>query len=56
MNVRNCKKCGRMFNYVMGQVICPRCKEDQEAKFLEVKNMYVNIVGLIFRRYQRHVK
>ena len=37
MNVRNCKKCGRVFNYVMGPVICPRCKENQEAKFNEVK-------------------
>ena len=37
MNVRNCKKCGRIFNYVLGPVICPRCKEGMEAKFQEVK-------------------
>ncbi|MCM1134292.1 MAG: flagellar protein [Clostridium sp.] len=37
MNVRNCKKCGRIFNYVIGPVICPRCKEGLEAKFQEVK-------------------
>ena len=37
MNVRNCKKCGKIFNYVVGPVICPRCKEGQEAKFQEVK-------------------
>ena len=37
MNVRNCKKCGKIFNYVVGPVICPRCKEWQEAKFQEVK-------------------
>lgn len=37
MNVRNCKKCGRIFNYVMGPVICPRCKDEQEEKFQEVK-------------------
>lgn len=37
MNVRNCRKCGRIFNYVMGPAICPRCREDQEAKFQEVK-------------------
>ena len=37
MNVRNCRKCGRIFNYAVGPIICPRCKEDQEAKFQEVK-------------------
>lgn len=37
MNVRNCRKCGRVFNYVMGIPICPRCKDEQEAIFQEVK-------------------
>ena len=37
MNVRNCRKCGRIFNYVCGPVICPKCKEDMEKKFQEVK-------------------
>lgn len=37
MNVRNCRKCGKIFNYVMGLPICPACKEAQEAKFQEVK-------------------
>ena len=37
MNVRNCRVCGKIFNYVMGPAVCPRCKEDSEAKFQEVK-------------------
>ncbi|MGN1180964.1 MAG: flagellar protein [Suilimivivens sp.] len=37
MNVRNCRGCGRLFNYVVGPVICPRCREEREAKFQEVK-------------------
>ncbi len=37
MNVRNCRKCGRIFNYAIGPVICPRCKEKVEEKFQEVK-------------------
>ena len=37
MNVRNCRKCGRIFNYAMGPIICPQCREAQEAKFKEVK-------------------
>ncbi|MBD5468277.1 MAG: flagellar protein [Lachnospiraceae bacterium] len=38
MNVRNCRKCGRIFNYVAGPHICPACREKQEEKFQEVKN------------------
>lgn len=37
MNVKNCRKCGKMFNYVMGEPLCPQCKEANEAKFQEVK-------------------
>lgn len=37
MNVRNCKKCGRIFNYVSGLPICPSCREGMEKKFQEVK-------------------
>ena len=37
MNVRNCKKCGRLFNYVSGMPICPSCREGMEKKFHEVK-------------------
>lgn len=37
MNIRNCKMCGRIFNYVAGPVLCPGCKDSLEAKFQEVK-------------------
>ena len=37
MNVRNCRKCGRIFNYVAGPHICPSCREKLEEKFQEVK-------------------
>lgn len=37
MNVRNCRNCGRIFNYIAGPHICPSCREKQEAKFQEVK-------------------
>lgn len=37
MDVRNCRKCGRMFNYVSGAPICESCKEKLEEKFQEVK-------------------
>lgn len=38
MNVRNCKSCGRIFNYVSGPPICPACREKLEEKFQEVKD------------------
>ncbi len=37
MNIKNCRSCGRIFNYVAGAIICPACREGQEAKFQEVK-------------------
>lgn len=37
MDVKNCRKCGRLFNYVAGPFICPNCKEKTEEKFQEVK-------------------
>ena len=37
MNVRNCRKCGNLFNYVSGPPICMACREKLEEKFQEVK-------------------
>ena len=37
MNVRNCRRCGKLFNYVSGAPICMQCREAMEQKFQEVK-------------------
>lgn len=37
MNIRNCRVCGRIFNYMSGAPVCQVCKENLEAKFQEVK-------------------
>lgn len=37
MNIRNCRKCGRIFNYVAGPHLCPSCREGLEALFQKVK-------------------
>lgn len=37
MNVRNCKLCGKLFNYLSGPPMCPACREKMEEKFKEVK-------------------
>lgn len=38
MNVRNCRVCGRIFNYLSGPPVCPACRDAAEAKFQEVKD------------------
>lgn len=37
MDVRTCRKCKRLFNYVVGPFICPICREEIEAQFQVVK-------------------
>lgn len=37
MEVRNCKQCGKMFNYLGGVPLCPVCKDKLEDKFIEVR-------------------
>lgn len=37
MNVRNCRRCGRVYNYVTGPNMCPSCREAMDKKFGEVK-------------------
>ncbi len=37
MNVRNCRGCGNIFNYVAGPFLCMRCREEMEVKFQQVK-------------------
>lgn len=42
MNARNCRKCGRVFNYIAGVPLCPSCREEMEAKFQTVKEYIQN--------------
>ena len=42
MNVKNCKNCGRLFNYIAGPPICPNCKEEIEKKFQKAKEYVRN--------------
>ena len=37
MEIRTCKQCKRIFNYLTGPSICPACKDKLEEKFIEVK-------------------
>ena len=37
MDVRNCRRCGTIFNYITGVPICPACREEEEKRFQVVK-------------------
>ena len=42
MNLRNCSRCGKMFNYVQGPPICEPCKKAIEESFQRVKQYIVD--------------
>lgn len=37
MNIKNCEKCGKIFNYI-GRNTCPECMEGEEKEFEVVRN------------------
>lgn len=37
MDVKNCKGCGRLFNYLGGVPLCPACVRAMDDKFQDVK-------------------
>lgn len=37
MEVKNCRECGRLFNYIGGQRLCLNCRQAAEDKFNQVK-------------------
>jgi flagellar operon protein (TIGR03826 family) len=42
-DVRNCRRCGRIYNYIGGAPICQLCKEQDEVDFKNVKEyLYKN--------------
>lgn len=36
-DVRNCRKCGKLFNHISGMPICPACRAQLEESFQTVK-------------------
>lgn len=42
MSLRNCAKCGKMFNYITGPAICDNCKKALEDSFQKVKQYIVD--------------
>jgi len=45
MDVRNCKGCGILFNYMGGAPLCANCQRDLEDKYDQVKEYIYNNRG-----------
>lgn len=45
MDVRNCRSCGKLFNYISGAPICSACAKVIEDKFSDVKEYLYNHPG-----------
>ncbi len=46
LNAQACKRCGKLFNYISGDKLCPICREEMEAKFQEVKKYILDHPGV----------
>ncbi len=44
-DVRNCRKCGKVYTYIGGPPICPVCIEQDEADFRRVKEYLYQYPG-----------
>lgn len=44
-DVRNCRKCGKIFTYMGGSPICPACKQLDEEDFKRIKEFLYNNPG-----------
>ena len=52
MEVRTCRKCGKLFNYIAGEPLYAMCRENEEEVFRAVKNWLYDHKGANF--YQVH--
>ena len=53
MDVRNCKGCGKLFNYMSGAQLCPECRAKLEKKFSGVKDYIGEHPQASISRWQR---
>ena len=44
-DVRNCRKCGKIYNYLGGAPICPVCKQGEEEDFQRIKKYLYDFPG-----------
>jgi flagellar operon protein (TIGR03826 family) len=49
MEVKSCKRCGKLFQYVTGKTVCPDCKKREEELFQIVKDYLREHPGAIIK-------
>ena len=49
MNVRNCRRCRKIFNYTMGPLYCMKCRRELEEEFQVVKKFVQDNPGCDIR-------
>lgn len=49
MNVRNCRRCRKIFNYTMGPLYCMTCRQELEEEFQVVKKFVQDNPGCDIR-------
>ena len=45
MEVKTCRRCGGIFQYLGGKLVCPKCKKKEEEMFQVVKGYLKENVG-----------
>ncbi len=45
MEVKTCRRCNKMFQYITGKPVCPKCKKEEEVIFQQVKEYLRENVG-----------
>ncbi|MGL4346197.1 MAG: flagellar protein [Cellulosilyticaceae bacterium] len=53
MEVKTCKKCHKLFQYVTGPAICPACKQEEEKIFIAVKDFIRENKGATIEQVSR---
>ena len=55
MNVTNCRSCGRLFNVIDGERLCPECQKKLDERFLRMqKNICMSTRRLPWKIFQRN--
>ena len=56
MEVRNCRECGKMFNYTSGMQVCPICMRKMDEKFNDVKKYIYDNPGVSIQQVSEEME